>query len=65
MFGWVRDLTEEGIEPNPGPIHAFVLLDKNVNGWRGKGRLKNGLRAIADYYRRNKSAFALMAATVQ
>ena len=65
LFGWVRDLTEEGIEPNPGPIHAFVLLDKNVNGWRGKGRLKNGLRAIADYYRRNKSAFALMAATVQ
>ena len=26
--GWVRDLTEEGIEPNPGPRY----LSKNING---------------------------------
>lgn len=25
MGGWIRDLTEEGVEPNPGPTNLFVL----------------------------------------
>ena len=39
---WIRDLTEEGIEPHPGPR----FISKNVNGIKGKGKLYRLLKAI-------------------
>ena len=39
---WVRDLTEEGIEPHPGPRY----LSKNVNSVLKKGKLYNFLKRI-------------------
>ena len=39
---WVRDLTEEGIEPHPGPRY----LSKNVNSVLKKGKLYNYLKRI-------------------
>ena len=33
--GWVRNLCEEGLEPNPGPLCAFRVLSCNVNSARG------------------------------
>ena len=33
--GWVRNLREEGLEPNPGPLCAFHVLSCNVNSARG------------------------------
>ena len=39
---WLRDLTEEGIEPHPGPRY----LSKNVNSVLGKGKLFDLLKRI-------------------
>ena len=39
---WVRDLTEEGIEPHPGPRY----LSKNVNSVQGDGKLFQMLHSI-------------------
>ena len=39
---WVRDVTEEGIEPHPGPRY----LSKNVNSVLKKGKLFNYLKRI-------------------
>ena len=39
---WLRDLTEEGIEPHPGPRY----LSKNINSVHGKGKLYTMLKKI-------------------
>ena len=39
---WVRDQTEEGIEPHPGPRY----LSKNVNSVQGDGKLFQMLHSI-------------------
>ena len=41
---WVRDVTEEGIEPHPGPRY----LSKNVNSLLRKGKLYDHLKRIRD-----------------
>ena len=46
---WVRDLTEEGIEPHPGPRY----LSKNVNSLLKKGKLYNYLKRIRDEHARS------------
>ena len=45
---WIRDLTEEGIEPNPGPRY----VTKNVNGLQGAGKLFQCCKAIASEHER-------------
>ena len=40
---WVRDLTEEGIEPHPGPGR---VLGKNLNGAQGENKLWRLLKNI-------------------
>ena len=42
---WIRDLTQEGIEPNPGPGARYIT--KNVNGLQGAGKLYQCCKAIA------------------
>ena len=39
---WIRDLTEEGIEPHPGPRY----LSKNLNSIHGKNKLYNTFKRI-------------------
>ena len=39
---WIRDLTEEGIEPHPGPR----FISKNLNGIKTKGKLYRLLKAV-------------------
>ena len=46
---WIRDLTEEGIEPNPGPRY----VTKNVNGIQGAGKLYQCCKAIASEHQRH------------
>ena len=43
---WVRDLTEEGIESNPGPDTSYVFIDANVNGLKTGSAHKIFLRRI-------------------
>ena len=54
---WVRDLTEEGIEPHPGPRY----LSKNINSVHGKGKLHNMLKRI----RRESTRTPITAAFIQ
>ena len=42
LAAWVRDLTEEGIEPHPGPR----AISKNLNGVKSKGKLYRLLKAV-------------------
>ena len=39
---WIRDLTEEGIEPNPGPRY----VSKNLDGIQGGNKFYSTMRAI-------------------
>ena len=55
--GWVRDLTEEGIEPHPGPRY----VSKNLNSIQGKGKLFQTIRAVRGEADRNP----ITAATLQ
>ena len=43
MSEWIRDLTEEGIEPNPGP---WRFISHNTNGVATEQKLKNLMRRI-------------------
>ena len=45
---WIRDLTEEGIEPNPGPRY----ITKNINGLQGAGKLFQCCKTIASEHER-------------
>lgn len=46
--GWIRDLTEEGIEPNPGPVDAFGFLSAQLMCLEAKyGFAIDHLEAIA------------------
>ena len=54
---WVRDLTEEGIEPHPGPRY----LSKNVNSVHGHGKLFQMLESI----RRETSRAPITAVFIQ
>ena len=47
---WVRDLTEEGIEPHPGPPKARVL-SKNINGL--SDRYEDALYLISQEHKRH------------
>ena len=46
---WLRDLTEEGIEPHPGPR----FISKNINSIHGTGKLYLALRAIRNEANQN------------
>ena len=46
---WLHDLTEEGIEPHPGP----KFVSKNINGIHGKGKLYLALKAIRNEVNQN------------
>ena len=44
--GWIRDLTEEGIEPNPGPRY----ISKNINGLSDPRKAKQTfMRLVKDH----------------
>jgi hypothetical protein len=43
LGGWVRDLTTEGVHPNPGPRNAVIVLK---NGGRGAARKRRPRRPI-------------------
>jgi len=43
--GWLRDLTNEGVEPNPGPLHAMYTINHDtrngfINIQEGDGKLR-------------------------
>ena len=50
MFGWLRDLTRDGIEPNPGPVYC---RGKNADGSGCNCSLKRDEVETDDYYLKN------------